>query len=249
MAVSSNDITLGGGKLYIDILENDKPTGRLVYFGLTTGISVSTELDKLEHTNTEGPVQAIDKVVVRKQTATISFSSDDINAKNLARAFLGDVAETLEAKAIEIKSGATVGSVYDTGAYFATITVASNNVSLAEGKDYTYDKKSGLVEIIDSTNISEGTLTITPEGGVNNEMVEALKHGKLEAQLLFVGNTATGTSCKAIFNKVSLMQDGEFALKGEEWLSLGFRGDILKDESKPAGQQFFVIIPMKDKKA
>ena len=87
MASSSDYVTLGGGKLYIDVYKEGKPTGRFEYFGLSSEVSIKTELEKLEHTNTEGATQAIDKTIVKSQSASMSFKSDEISIKNLARAY------------------------------------------------------------------------------------------------------------------------------------------------------------------
>jgi len=55
------------------------------------------------------------------------------------------------------------------------------------------------------------------------------------------GGAATGSAMKATFYKCSLRADGDFALKGDDWLSISFSVDILKDETRAAGNQFFEI--------
>ena len=109
-----------------------------------------------------------------------------------------------------------------------------------EDEDYKYNPKSGLIEIL-ADSLSDIEVSIS--GGDKSQAVEAFKNTKLEASLMFVGESATGAQIKVEFFKCSIRQDGEFALKGDDWLNIGFTCDILKDESKDpqTGSQFFRI--------
>lgn len=243
MATNPSDfVTLGGGKMYIDPFVNGKPSGKWQYFGLTTSPSVSIDMETMEHINTEGPTQAVDKTIVKKQSGTMSWSSDQIDMQMLSRAFFGEVTALSGDKTITAENVA-VGDFIDVGAIGGSVSITSDSVDLEADTDYKYDTKTGMIEIIDDSNISGGAIEVSVSGADNAEAVEAFKNTKLEAALMFVGDTATGTAIKVEFFKCSIRQDGEFALKGDDWLNIGFVCDILKDETKDAnaGSQFFKI--------
>ena len=232
----SEFVTLAGGKMYIDRYIDGKPSGKWQYFGLTTSPSVSIDMETLEHINTEGPTHSVDKTIVKKQNGTMSWSSDQIDLEMLARAFYGEVVtQTANDKVITI-DGAMIGDLVDTGATGASVDIAG----LIVDEDYKYNKKTGLVEFLTEQS---GKLEISVSGGAIPPSVEAFKNTKLEAALMFVGESATGTQLKVTFYKCSIRQDGEFSLKGDDWLNIGFSADILKDETKDPtkGSQFFKI--------
>lgn len=238
---SSDYITLGGGKLYIDKFdENGKPTGKFEYFGLTTGISISTDIEKLEHTNTEGKMQAIDKTIIKKQSASMSWTSDEISPEMLSRAFLGEINKITGESTLSF-TNAKAGDFFDLNTYGGTVTVNSGGTALEKDKDYKIDEKSGMLEVLLDKNIKNGTLEVQITGGAEKQSIGAFKNAKLEARLLFIGDVACGNAMKVLFHKCNISQDGEFALKGDEWLSIGFKADILKDETRKNGDQFFSI--------
>ena len=229
---TSDYVTLGGGRMYIDVYKDGKPTCKWQYFGLTTAPSLSTDMETLEHINTEGPTQAVDKTIVKKQSATLSWTSDEISVNMLARAFYGEVATQTAADKTITLSGAMIGDLVDTGATGASVSIDG----LVADEDYKYNEKTGLIEFLTEQSAE---LEISVSGGKANVSVSAFKNAKLEAAIMFMGDSATGTAMKFEAYKCSIRQDGEFSLKGDEWLSIGFTADILKDESRPAGDQFF----------
>lgn len=234
MANSTDFVTLAGGKMYIDPYKDGKPSGKWQYFGLTTAPQVSIEIETLEHINTEGPTQAVDKTIVQKQSGFISWTSDEMSPAMLSRAFYGEVIELDTTKTLsftDLKAGDfinldTTGGDLDAGA-------------LVEDEDYKFDAKRGMVEILKDTPEAEFSVS----GANVAQAVEAFRKTKLEAALMFVGESATGSAIKTEFFKCSIRQDGEFALKSDEWMSIGFSADILKDETKDPnlGSQFFKL--------
>ncbi|WP_298083204.1 hypothetical protein [uncultured Campylobacter sp.] len=239
MASSSDYVTLGGGKLYIDVYKEGKPTGRFEYFGLSSDVSIKTELEKLEHTNTEGATQAIDKTIVKSQSASMSFKSDEISIKNLARAYFGETSQSEKTANVKI-TDAKAGEIVDLGAVGGNLsaTVGGGGTAPKKDEDYKYHANSGIVEFLKDIS---GEVTLALSAGIQKEKMSAFKNSKLECALMFIGEAATGSAMKATFYKCSLRADGDFALKGDDWLSISFSVDILKDETRAAGNQFFEI--------
>lgn len=71
--------------------------------------------------------------------------------------------------------------------------------------------------------------------------VAALANNQLEGRLRFVSDNPTGTQYELEAWRVSLSPNGDTALIGDDWSTLGFTGEILKDASGHASQPYFVI--------
>ena len=238
--ISSDYVTLGGGKFYIDVYKDGKPSGKFEYFGLTTAPTISTDVETLEHINTEGATQAVDKTIVKKQSATLNFTSDEISMQMLSRAFYGEVGQSETSISKSISGGVSKGDIVDLGVFGGSCEIDGLN----ENEDFTYNAKGGFVEFL--KDISDD-IEISVSGGASNDFVSAFKTSKLEASLMFIGESATGSRIKADFYKCSIRQNGEFALKGDDWLSVSFTADVLKDESRSVGDQFFKITLLENK--
>ena len=245
MAVSTDYITTGGGKLFIEMYVAGVLTGNRAYFGVTEGVSLSTEAEYLEHKNTETSVASTDKKVQKSQTATLAFATAEISPVMMSRAFAGVVSEKVQAEktaeAIAIAS-VMVGYTYDTGIYgITTITDAV----YVEGTDFSVDYGAGTVTILDGGTIADSdSLALTIDApAYTGGFVASLRASTIEARLTFISDPLVGKRYKYTFKKVSISAEGEFDLKGEEWSILNFTGTALADENVTdnAESQFFDI--------
>nr|DAD64862.1 MAG TPA: hypothetical protein [Caudoviricetes sp.] len=229
-----NNVTLSGGKLYI------KPQGasNFRYFGSTDSMSVSTESEKKEHLSTEDAIPVTDAEVVTKQSAKISWSSADMSAQMMAFAFRGEVDEIEGAKTLDItlKDDDSYPLIIPTSGYGASKVVET---ALKEGEDFNFDSRSGNIEIIKKP--ANLTLKFTFTGAKKSLSFNAFKSAKTIASLMFISNAASGKSFKYEFFRVNIAQEGDFALKGEEFMQVSFSGSVLKDNSRPNGEQFFKV--------
>lgn len=240
MATSSDFITLGGGKLYMQRIKDGALTGDMEYFGLTDEISLKTDKEEIEHENTEGAVKTVDKKVVKKQTATLSFTTSEISPDMLALAFWGEKGE-INAVTTGSYENVVVNAPIETGAYGGNITLKSGTKTLVLGTDFTFTPKDGVLTIIDGTNVTANKVTATFTNTKKRAKVEAFVNTAIEAKLVFISDANVGKSFKYTFHKTSISQSGEFVLKGDDWLTLNFEGEVLKDDSQTSGSQFFSI--------
>lgn len=227
-----NNITFGGGKLYI------KPKGEeaFKYFGTTDSMSISTEVEKKEHMNTESAIPSIDAEVITKQSASLSWSSADMSIEMMSFAFRGEVSTTTPPTTL--KQNIKAPCIIDTHAYGGEVDVKLGSSALKKD-DYKFDARTGLLEILKITTPGELVVTIT--GAKEAKRFDAFKSAKTEASLMFISDAAIGNAFKYEFYKVNISQDGEMALKGDDFMSVSFSANVLKDESKPEGEQFYKI--------
>lgn len=243
MGNSSDFITIGGGKLYIQKYDASGNLEPLRYFGLTSNISLKTDVEFLEHENTEGAIKTTDKKIVKKQSVAIDFSTDEISPDMLALAFLGEKHVNTAITSAEY-SVDVAGAIIDTGAVLANLVLKSGSKTLEVGVDYTFSPRSGLLEILKLDNVTSNKVTATFTNAKTTTDIYALKGTTLEAKLIFIGDVASGKAYKYTFHKVSLAQSGEFSLKGDDWFNIAFSGEVLKDEKQKSGSQFFNIMEL-----
>lgn len=244
MATSSDFITLGGGKLYIQRYDkNGGLVGNMEYFGLTKDVTLTTDKETLEHENTEKATKTIDKKITTKQTATLSFTSDEISPDMLALAFWGEVGE-IEAVTSGEYEDIAVGTAIDTGAFGATVALKSGSKTLTLGTDFTFEPKTGILTIIDDTNITSKKVSATFTNTKKHTSVEAFVNTTVEARLVFVSDANVGKSYRYTFWKTSISQSGDFGLKTDDWASLSFEADVLKDDKQLTGSEFFSIVEL-----
>jgi len=240
--MAKSSIFTGGGKLYYQKLNGDGSYEPIMYFGKTDGISFATTVEWKEHFNSEGCTPLLDAKYPSKKSAEIKFDTSEITLEMQNKAFLGNVIATDQiiatAEAIVV-AGALVkeGSIVDCGYYNTTILVVEDETDAIEyvlGDDYTFDAKSGYITIIplaDGGAITTGDilhLTVTAPAITMNTSA-TMKNSALLGRFVVITSSQTGNNYKYIFKNVSVTQDGEFMLKGEEIGKLSFSGSAMVD--------------------
>ena len=242
--MAKNDIFTGGGKLYYEKLNADGSHEPIMYFGKTDGISFTTSVEWKEHFNTEGPTPLLDARYPSKKTAEIKFSTAEVTLEMQNRAFVGNIVSSDQiiatAEAIVVAGASVIeGSIVDYGYYNATVVDVKDETDLityVDGTDYILDAKAGFIEIIpsaDGGSITTGDilhLTVTAPAIVMNTSA-TMKQSSLEGRFTVITESQTGNDYRYIFKKVSVVQDGEFNLKGDEIGMLSFSGSALVDDA------------------
>jgi len=235
---------LGGGELYVKFPESDN----FQYFAATESVGINFKIDKVEHQNSEGAMLATDLEVTKSISAEVSIQTADLNPKVLALAFSGDYTETVQTAATnqEVDISAAQGAmVYELGKYnvknvTVTYTDGSNNETAVENVDYSVDYHFGTVEIANGGVLVGKDVKVT----FDNDAYTAGKFTSLnetskEVALRFVSKPAQGKPSKTDIFRVVLNLDGDFNLKSaEDVQKITLKGKVLKDETRPEGEQF-----------
>ena len=242
--MAKSDIFTGGGKLYFERLNGDGSYDNLLYFGKTDGISFTTTVEWKEHYDSEGCTPLLDAKYPSKKSAEIKFETSEITLEMQNRAFLGTIVETTQtiatAEAIVV-AGSLVeeGSIVDIGYYNATVIVIQDQTDVTtyvENTDYTFDAKTGYVTIIptvDGGSIATGDelhIAVTAPALVYN-VSATMKESSLNGRFTVITSSQTGNNYKYVFKNVTVTQDGDFLLKGEEIGMLSFSGSALVDSA------------------
>jgi hypothetical protein len=238
---------LGRGKVYFDRFApgtRDKTGER--YFGNTPEITYNTESEVLDHFNSDSGIRQKDDQAILEITRTLSFIGDDISAENLALFFLADVTEHsqsvvtgLETTYETVKSG----HYYQVGASTANPTGARDITAVVVKSfdeittyvvttDYTVDAALGRIYVVPG-----GAIALAEEDGIHitcntpartREQIVTADNTQIEGALRYVSDNPKGTQRDLYLPYVQLRPNGDFALKGEEWLQLPFIGEVLK---------------------
>ena len=234
--MAKSDIFTGGGKLFYQKLNGDGSYEPIMYFGKTDGISFATSVEWKEHYNSEGCTPLLDAKYPAKKSAEIKFETSEITLEMQNKAFLGNIVVTDQtiATAESVAVAADLvkqGSIVDIGYYNATILLVDTYV---EGVDYTFDAKSGYITILTTAqggSIADSTaldLTVTAPAITMNTSA-TMKNSALLGRFIVITASQTGNNYKYVFKNVSVTQDGDFMLKGEEIGTLSFSGSAMVD--------------------
>lgn len=92
-----NNYVVGRGKVYFDRFKDgsNTKTGEM-YFGNTPEFTISTDSETLDHYSSDHGMRVMDASVLLEASQGGTFTTDNINADNLALWFLGDVDTTAQ---------------------------------------------------------------------------------------------------------------------------------------------------------
>jgi hypothetical protein len=257
MATSPNtdNYTLGKGIVYLNRLDNDTGlyTGERD-LGNAPAFSFNIALEKLPHYSSRGGLKAKDKEIVSQMTPAVTFTLDEINAENFALLTLADVVTVTQAggavaseehkaylgKRIALDergiSAVTVTDA-DTGAITYVAGLPSNPLANYQidtsadddkiGRILIHADQSGCVAAITDALLLDIAYT---SAAVTYTKIKAFAQTQVEGFMRFVSDNPAGGQQELQIWRVSLAPTGDTAMIGDDWSTLGFTGEVLKDE-------------------
>ncbi len=248
---STDNYTLGKGVVYFNRYDftNSEYTGERD-LGNAPAFAFNISLEKLEHFSSRGGLKAKDKEIISQITPGVVFTLDEVSAENLALLTLAEL-ETVEQTGSTIvdeshvaKLGKRVDLLFrDISAVTITgFTSPDDYVIDTALKDdvigRVYITTDGLITEDEAIEISYtyGTITYTK--------VKAFAETQVEGFLRFVSDNPAGGDQELEIWRVSLTPTGDTAMIGDDWSTLGFTGEVLKDEAgHPDSPYMNIIIP------
>ena len=113
---------------------------------------------------------------------------------------------------------------------------AADTITFAAGEDYIVDvdlkdDKIGRIFIVDGGDIDEGdTIHVTfGHAATTYTQIQAFANNQVEGKLRFVSDNPAGGNQELEIWRVSLTPSGDTAMIGDDWATLGFTGEVLKD--------------------
>lgn len=243
MANETKQHTYGSGEIsFARFLPNTQTPGAFRYLGNTPEFTLSAEQEKLEHFDADHGVRYKDDSVTTSQTMSGTIVTDNINQENVALFFTGTAGIITQASAASqvmnvaaIQFGTYVMGVTDakpTGVRHITVaSVTSDPVgtSYVAGTDYVVDGISGTVTFIEGGTIEEGDpVIITYAVAANTREQVVSGNDTIEGALRFKSFNPKGPRRDYFMPYVQLSPDGDFALKGDDWLTIPFMLDVLR---------------------
>ena len=79
-------------------------------------------------------------------------------------------------------------------------------------------------------------------GEISGSTISAFSVTELEGELTFVSDNPVGTQQTVTIHKVSLAPEGDVSLIGDDWSTLSFTGEVLKDETEHPDSPYMDIV-------
>lgn len=255
MGSSPDNYTLGKGIVSFNKKVNDVFMGELD-LGNCPEFSFNVSIEKLEHYSSRGGLRAKDKEVISQVSPGVSFTLDEISPENLALLTLADIEEVTQASATvvdELPGPAYAGTMLalaNRNIEAGGVSVeTSSDVLLTEGTDWEIDTslkddKIGRIRILDTYTGDAGDAVkvsyTSPE--TTYTLLKALAQTTIEGFMRFVSDNPVGNQQELQIWRVSLTPSGDTAMIGDDWSTLAFTGEILKDEAGHPASPYFNII-------
>lgn len=235
----ATNLQLQGGAIYLEEYNTDGTLQDKIYPGTTDELSFSTELETIEHYDTEEEEQVLDGEDVVKRTITLKFTTADVNDTFNTMAYLASstaLTQTVKTAVAVTLADVALGSVLDIGIIDITELVVKDStdaITYTLGTDYTYDRKWGtFIALATGTIVSMSDLNLTvTANAVSGKTLTSFQVDKKEYRLTYQGRSSKGRNEKHIFEKVSIAMDGDRILKSgseKEYTTISFAGSVLK---------------------
>lgn len=145
----------------------------------------------------------------------------------------GDVAGIADAVAAQVWMANVSVEDADTPGTFYTM-----------GTDYTVNAASGRIMIVSGGAIVDGTnLEVTfSHLAETYKMIEGLTETTVEGEFTYISDNPVGGQLELRVWRLSLTPTGDTAFIGDDWSTLGFEGEILKDETNHADNPYLEVI-------
>lgn len=235
-----NNHVIGRGDIFFAELKDDGTLGGERLLGNTPNFAIQVSSESVKHYSSARGMRVQDRDVPIQTDYGATFTSDDVNPKNLAALFLGTVSEvamTALAAQTETFEGTEQGLYYQVGktasnpAGLQQITITSVKVAAATkvlGTDYTKDEALGRIYIIPGGGIADGDDVIVEYDRLaSNQERVASGANVVRGALRFVAYNPEGDDTDYYIEDAKLSPNGDVTIKNEnDWQMLPFKVSI-----------------------
>lgn len=245
--------TLGRGRVFFDRFPSNAVVSALTrgdgerYLGNTPEFSTTSESEDLEHFDSDSGVRVKDDSVQLTQSRSGSFTCDNIDPDNVALYFLGSASTLTQSSAtavVETFTAAKQGRFYQLGVSesnpsgvrkIANVVVkkgAGFTTTVTQAGNYEVDEARGRIYIeVDSADINGVDIQVTYDVQASTRDRVVSGSSSVYGSLRFVADNPKGENMDYFFPYVKIAPDGDYALKGDEWQTMGFTFEVLKKAS------------------
>lgn len=238
----ADNLILGRGKVYFDqfLPSTTTKTGER-YFGNTPAFGLNVTTQSIKHYNSDAGVKVQDRETVLQTEFAGTLTTDNMDAANTSLFFFG-TADTLSTVLTAAQTDTIIGvrkdRYYQVGVTavrpqgvrkISSVVVKVSGAAKTIGTDYTVDLETARVYIVPGGTIADAA-TITVEYTIDASTRERIVSGTnpIEGALRFISDNPEGTDRDAYLPWVKLTPNGDFALKGDEYLQMQFQMAVQK---------------------
>ena len=243
MALSYGNQSIGRGKVYVANFKTGTHTPESWrYLGESPSFSINIQSDKLELFSSDSGVRVKMKSVTLQTNRTGSLVLNDINNENLALFFFGSqttLAQTSATAQTETFTAVKKGYYYQIGITsgnptgvrsVSNVVVTVSSVAKTLGTDYTVDATRGTIYIPDTSTIADAsTMVVTYDRAAVSRKQVISGTTEVEGALRYVADNPEGEDNDFYMPYVKVSANGDFNLKGDNWLELPLTLEILED--------------------
>jgi hypothetical protein len=244
------DQMLGAGKLFFTLFPTGQFTnaGAMEYFGNTPELSTTQDDTVLDHYDADNGIRKKDISIVTSRDRTVSFTTDNISAENLARWFSGEQQTIAQTAATELSQTETVkrggyiqlgvSDALPAGARSVTnVEITNGGTAVAAAGNYTVDLDRGIIFILaEAADIEDkDSITVTYDRALVTREVVVSADKSLFGRLYFQADNGYGANRDYTWPFVKLTPTGDFNIKTDnDWASLSFECEVLSPPTGPS---------------
>lgn len=230
---------LGKGKLYFDRFDADGVSTGEFDLGNAPDFTLTPTIESLDHFESMGGIKEKDKSVDVSVGFTVKFTLDEMSRWNLMLAINGTTEGTFsQGSGHQVNEPITAHSgkyskLTRRNTHDVIVTNEAGTVTYTDVTDYTVDRSSGRIFIVEDGSITDGaTLHVDYlyDDTTYGQLI-AMEDTTVEGSLRFVGNPAVGPKYEVEVWKVKVKPTGDVKFITEEWSSIEIEGEVLKDDA------------------
>lgn len=239
--------TLGRGKLYFAILNDDGSYAGERYIGNTPAFGLTISADRLEHFDSDEGVKEKDLEITLQTNRSGSFTTDQVDPRNLAMLFFGAyslLSVTSATGLTETFESVEQGLFYQLGVDLThpsgrmdvdNVVVEVGASTMTVGTDYTIDEVTGRLGIVVGGGIADGDdVDVTYDQTAHTRDQILTGSEEIKGSLRFIADNPQGPDHNYFIRYCRLSPNGEMQLKGDNWQELPFTVSIQKATGYPA---------------
>ncbi len=191
---------------------------------------------------TSGATALVLAVTGTATTGTLTVAMSSATSFAGAEVITGDVAGVadLAAGVVEVAGTATNPIVWVQDATDTTTYVAGTDYEISSALK---DNEIGRIKVLAGGSITDGANIHVTYGytAAAYEQINAIAETAIEGRLRFVSDNPVGENYEIYYHHVSLTPDGDVSNIGDDWSSLSFSGEVLKDETNHPSKPYYVV--------
>jgi len=245
---NSNDLLLGKGKIYVDVLVNDVSTGEFD-LGNCTAFSIQTAVEKTEKRSSMTADGGLLAVIPKFTTTTLKIVGDYFNQDNLGLALLtSKVTQTVAASTLTdapLTASATLGRFYaiPSKGVLSAIVVKVGAVTIADTpSNYIVDSKTNRILIVGGDIDAGDAVTVSATVAAGTKTVLAGATAKRVIALVrFVADNTQGANKHVVCHRVDVTPDAEVGFISDDLASWSLAGSVLNSADIDPTSPYFTV--------